>query len=115
MTKLEVLEGSTGSTEQSIAGHERSKLVREELSVVTKASRQFVYQYNHDRRQEVEQDLTGDRETPIIGSTVIRNGKEWKVVHVIAPVALNGTVPVVRVFLTDRLKAAELRVRHLRG
>lgn len=83
--------------------------------MVTKASRQFVYQYNHDRRQEIEQDLKGDKETPIIGSTLIRNGKEWKVVHVIAPVTLNGSIPVVRVFLTDRLKAAELRVRHLPG
>lgn len=66
--------------------------------------RQFIYQYNQYKEQEVEEDLTGRRETPIIGSIVNRNGREWKVAYVIAPVTLSGTIPVVRVFLTDKVR-----------
>lgn len=75
--------------------------------------RQFIYQYNSYREQEVEEDPTGRRETPIIGSIVNRNGKEWKVAHVIAPVTLNGTIPVVRIFLTDRVRERAPGVTHL--
>jgi stress response protein SCP2 len=73
--------------------------------LTTKDGRQFVYQYNgNEKSQEVEEDPTGRMETPIVGSIVKRHGKEWKVVHVIAPVSSRGTVPLVRVFLSDNLK-----------
>ena len=64
--------------------------------------RRFIYQYNgNDRGQDVEEDLTGRIETPTVGSIVSRNGHEWRVLRVVAPVRANGTVPVVRIFLTD--------------
>jgi hypothetical protein len=64
--------------------------------------RRFIYQYNgNERFQDFDDDLTGGRETPAIGSVMSRNGREWKVVRVVAPVSSNGTVPVVRVFLND--------------
>lgn len=65
----------------------------------------FVYRYNEDEKsQEVEEDPSGQKETPIIGSLVSRHGREWKVVRVIAPVSWRGTVPLVRVFLSDSFK-----------
>lgn len=67
--------------------------------------RRFVYQYNeNERSQEIEEDPTGGIEMPTVGSIVNRHGREWKVVHVIAPVSSRGTVPVVRVFLSDNVK-----------
>lgn len=64
--------------------------------------RQFVYQYNNNAlAQDVEEDLTGTMEMPIIGSIVNRHGREWKVIRLLAPVSSRGTVPVVRVFLAD--------------
>jgi hypothetical protein len=54
-------------------------------------------------------------ETPSIGSVINRHDREWKVVHVIAPVSPNGTIPIVRVFLNDptKIKGRTLGVRHL--
>jgi len=43
-------------------------------------------------------------EAPTVGSIVNRHGREWKVVRVIAPVSSRGTVPVVRVFLSDNVR-----------
>ncbi len=64
--------------------------------------RQFVFEYNgNERSQDVEEDLGGVMEMPAIGSLLKRHDKEWRVVHVIAPVFQNGTIPVVRVFLND--------------
>lgn len=70
--------------------------------------RRFVYQYNGDERsRDIEEDLGGVMETPAIGSMIERHDTHWRVVHVIAPVAPNGTIPVVRIFLNDtaRMKA----------
>jgi stress response protein SCP2 len=62
---------------------------------------QFVYQYNENEKSQEVEEVTGGMETPIIGSILNRHGKEWKVACVIAPVSSRGTVPVVRVFLSD--------------
>lgn len=76
--------------------------------------RQFVYHYNaQDKLEEVEDDMTGATEIPTVGSIVNRLGKEWKVIHVIAPVSSRGTIPVVRVFLSDRIKQTTFAVKHL--
>jgi hypothetical protein len=78
--------------------------------------RRFIYEYNGQRNvYDVEEDLSGRREAPAIGSTMSRNGREWKVIHVVAPVNPSGGIPVVRVFLTDitRFKGRTLGVRHL--
>lgn len=70
--------------------------------MASNGARRFVYEYNGQQKlQDVEDDLSGGTETPTIGSIVSRNGKEWRVVHVLAPVSSRGTVPVVRVFLSD--------------
>ena len=67
--------------------------------------RQFVYQYNgREGSEDVENDLTGEIEMPVVGTILNRHGQEWKVVHVIAPVSSRGTVPVVRVFLNQNQK-----------
>lgn len=67
--------------------------------------RRFAYQYNeNERSQEIEEDPTGRMEAPTVGSIVNRHGREWKVVRVIAPVSSRGTVPVVRVFLSDNVR-----------
>lgn len=74
----------------------------------------FVYQYNNNEKaQDVEDDRTGGMETPIVGSILNRNGKEWKVVRVHAPVSQMGTRPIVRVFLTDRIAQPTFGVKHL--
>jgi hypothetical protein len=66
--------------------------------------RQFVYQYNgSERLKEVEDDPTGRREIPSVGSIIKRKGREWKVIHVSAPVFSNGTTPIVRLFLSGWL------------
>jgi hypothetical protein len=73
--------------------------------VVAKDVRKLVYQYNGNARgEEVEDDLTGAAEIPIIGSSLQRHGREWKVVRVIAPFSRNGTIPIVRVLLKDRVQ-----------
>jgi hypothetical protein len=85
-----------------MCGALKRRLVGEGYVVATKGVRQFIYQYNgQGKSQEVEEDLSGRIETPSIGSVITRNGKEWRVFHVIAPVSLIGTVPVIRVFLSD--------------
>ncbi|HKR26519.1 MAG TPA: hypothetical protein VJT08_01320 [Terriglobales bacterium] len=75
--------------------------------------RVFIYHYNHHEQEEVEEEPTGKKETPGIGTIVNRNGKDRKVAHVIAPVTLNGSIPIVRVFLTDRVKERPQTVKHL--
>lgn len=75
--------------------------------------RRFIYLYNQ-REQDVEDDFTGTIEMPGVGSVVTRREKSWRVIHVIAPVLLNGTIPVVRVFLRDAARNLEpSRVKHL--
>lgn len=75
---------------------------------------QFIYRYNgNDKSQEVVEDLSGGMQTPIIGSIVNRHDKEWQVIHIIAPVSSRGTIPIVRVFLSDIVKARKMIVKHL--
>jgi hypothetical protein len=75
--------------------------------VESNGARRFIYEYGGQAKlREVEEDLTGGIETPIVGSVVNRNGKEWRVVHVLAPVSSSGTVPVVRVFLSNNFKGS---------
>lgn len=73
--------------------------------MAAKDVRKLVYQYNgNERGEEVEDDVTGAAEIPIIGSSLQRHGRAWKVVHVIAPVSRSGTIPIVRIFLSDRVQ-----------
>lgn len=75
-------------------------------AVATKAVRRFIYHYNgYGTLEDVEEDLTGEMEMPSIGSIIHRHDREWRVFHVIAPVSPNGTVPFVRVFLSDVARA----------
>jgi hypothetical protein len=79
----------------------------EAYAVARSGARRFIYEYNGQARlREVEEDLTGAMEIPVVGSIVSRSGQEWKVIHVLAPVSLLGTVPVVRVFLSNYIKGA---------
>lgn len=81
--------------------------------MITKAARRFVYHYNgNDSLQDFEEDVTGSIEMPGIGSVINRNGRDWKVLHVIAPVSFQGTIPHVRVFLSD-WRSPVTKVRHL--
>jgi hypothetical protein len=78
--------------------------------------RRFIYLYNgNELSQEIEEDPSGTMVIPGIGSVVTRQGREWKVVRVVAPVSAGGTTPIVRVFLNDpvRIKGRTLGVKHL--
>lgn len=63
--------------------------------------RQFIYQFKNGLSNDVEDDPSRTREIPSIGDHITRNGKDWKVVHVVAPPSASGATPVVRVFLAD--------------
>lgn len=74
----------------------------------------FIYSYNgSDKSQEVVEVLSGGMPAPSVGSVINRHDKEWKVIHVIAPVSPTGTIPIVRVFLSDRTKEPISVVKHL--
>jgi hypothetical protein len=80
--------------------------------VAAKDVRKLVYQYNgNERGEEVEEDVTVKAEIPIIGSTLKRHGRGWKVIRVIAPVSRDGTTPLVRVFLSDRVQYSSRLMR----
>ena len=81
--------------------------------MTNKAARRFIYHYNgNENIQDIEEDVMGAIEMPGVGSVINRNGKDWKVLHVVAPVSFQGTIPLVRVFLSDR-KPQILKVKHL--
>ena len=66
--------------------------------------KQLVYRYNGvEGSEEVEVDRDGEIPTPGLGDIVFRKGKQWKAVHVITETSSGGSVPVVRVSLTDQL------------
>jgi hypothetical protein len=66
--------------------------------------KQLVYRYNGvESSDEVEVDHDGEVPTPNQGDILFRKGTRWKAVHVITQVSSDGSVPVVRVFLTDQL------------
>lgn len=74
----------------------------------------FIYLYNgSDKSQEVVKVLSGGMPAPSVGSVINRHDKEWKVIYVIAPVSGTGTIPIVRVFLSDRTKEPKIVVKHL--
>jgi hypothetical protein len=69
---------------------------------VKKQARQFVFRYNGDpTSDEVVPDLEAEVPIPEAGNTVERNGKNWRVVHIIKDLSAAGAIPVVRVFLSD--------------
>jgi hypothetical protein len=75
--------------------------------------RRFIYDYNgNERTREIEDDPTGEKETPDIGTIITRSGREWKVVSISAPQDPLGTAPIVRVFLRDMRKSSS-SVKHL--
>ena len=81
--------------------------------MTTKAAQRFVYHYNgNDTLQDFEENVAGAIEMPGVGSVISRNGRDWTVLHVVAPVSLQGTTPLVRVFLSDRKPPAS-KVKHL--
>jgi len=49
-------------------------------------------------------------EMPSIGSIINRHDKDWKVTHLLAPVSSSGTIPIVRVFLSDNFKGHSFRL-----
>jgi hypothetical protein len=66
--------------------------------------KQLVYRYNGvESSDEVEVDHYGEVPTPNQGDIITRNGKPWKAVHILTQVSSDGSVPVVRVFLTEQL------------
>jgi len=68
-------------------------------------AKQVVYRYNGDpTSEEVEMDVDGNVPVPNRDTFLLRKGKRWKVVHVTEESVLSkGAVPVLRIFLTDRL------------
>lgn len=71
--------------------------------MVANQVRRFIYEYNsNDLKQEIEDDSTGERDVPSVGSIIVRHDKEWKVMRVFAPVTSRGTIRLVRVFLNQR-------------
>jgi hypothetical protein len=66
--------------------------------------KQLVYRYNGvESSEEVEVDHDGEIPTPSRDDIIVRKGTRWKAVHVITQVSSDGSVPIVRVFLTDQL------------
>jgi len=82
--------------------------------VASDRGRQFIYEYNgNERMQEIEYDPTGQREVPSIGSIIIRHEKEWRVMHIVAPVTSRGTIPLIRIFLSHRRPDAPPSVKRI--
>lgn len=74
--------------------------------------RRFIYQYSgNNTTEDMEEGVKGTTEIPEIGSVITRNGREWKVVRVIAPAGLNGAIPIVRVFVNDATRGMERNSR----
>lgn len=61
--------------------------------------------------QDVEEDPSGRLAIPTIGSIITRNGRQWKVIRVHAPIAQSGATPIVRLFLSDRVAQPSLGAR----
>ncbi|MGD0799556.1 MAG: hypothetical protein ABR910_17720 [Acidobacteriaceae bacterium] len=68
------------------------------------AVKQVVYRYNGvAASDEVEIDHYGEMLTPNDGQLITRKGKLWKVISVMTQTSGDGSVPVERVFLMDKL------------
>jgi hypothetical protein len=90
-----------------VESRRRRRLVEGDYAVTSSGARRFIYEFNGQPKLNlVEEDQSGGMEMPSIGSIINRHDKDWKVTHLVAPVSSNGTIPVVRVFLSDigRLK-----------
>jgi hypothetical protein len=75
--------------------------------MASKNAKQLVYRYNGvEASDEVEVDRDGEIAIPKQGEIIMRKGKEWKVVHVIRRETVAGepAIPVVLVFLTDKIR-----------
>jgi len=75
--------------------------------MASKNAKQLVYRYNGvEASEEVEVDRDGEIAIPKQGDIITRKGKEWKVIHVIIQETVAGepAIPVVRIFLTDKLR-----------
>ena len=69
-----------------------------------KKPKQIIYRYNGDEKSDdVLHDLRGDVEVPQKGSLIERNGRTWKVFHLLELQTMEGEVPIdlYRVFLTE--------------
>jgi hypothetical protein len=67
-------------------------------------AKQLVYRYNGvESSEEVEVDLDGEIPIPNRGDIVLRNGKNWEAVHVTTQISSDGSMPIVRIFLTDKV------------
>jgi hypothetical protein len=72
--------------------------------MAAKDAKQFVYRYNGDAKsEEVEPDMLGEASVPEKDNIVFRQGKNWKVVHLITEIGSDDRLPVIRVFLTDQI------------
>jgi hypothetical protein len=66
------------------------------------SSKQLVYRYNGDATtDEAELDMHAEISIPEKGSFIERQGRRWKVVHIVVE-QLATAVPVYRVFLIDK-------------
>ncbi len=74
--------------------------------MASKNAKQFLYRYNGVEAPEEVVDGDGEIAVPKQGEIINRKGKKWKVVQVITQqtVAGNRAIPVVRIFLTDKLR-----------
>ena len=69
-----------------------------------KDAKQFVYRYNGlESSEEIEVDYDGEVAVPMQNQMVTRKGKAWKAIAIMTQVSTDGSIPVVRVFLTDQL------------
>lgn len=65
-------------------------------------AKQFFYTYNGDQTTgETLEDPFGEIAVPDANTFIVRNGKQWKVVHVTTQTGAKNEWPVVRVSLSD--------------
>jgi hypothetical protein len=70
----------------------------------SKNAKQVVYRYNGiESSDELEVDIDGEIPTPSTGGIVNRKGQVWKAVHIDTQVSSDGSIPVVRIFLSDQM------------
>ena len=66
-------------------------------------TKQIIYRFNgDDTSEEIEIDFDGDIVLPEPGEIMIRRGKTWKAVQREIETSGPGTMPIIRLFLTDK-------------
>lgn len=66
-------------------------------------TKQIVYRYNgDDTSEEIEIDFDGDIVLPQPGEIMIRRDKAWKAVRREIESTGAGSMPIIRLFLTDK-------------